>query len=106
MWSKNTSPPWLAFPENFHVSARENRSRRPQGRLRERTYRSTDTHVLEESFRAGKARPLGILWFFQNFQTYSGSFHVACLKTFEHLSAPQYASFRQDMLLFSDNLWY
>ncbi len=57
-------------------------------------------------FRAKEARPLGTLWFFQNFQTHYGSFHVSCLKTFEHLSAPYYASFRQDLLLLSDKLWY
>ena len=33
------------------------------------------------------------------------AYHVSCLKTFEHLSAPYYASFRQDMLLFSATLW-
>src|SRR2546421_10884021 len=46
-------------------------------------------------------RLVGKLCFFDNFRPHYGEFNDLCPKTFEHPSAPNSSSLRQDMLSFS-----
>jgi hypothetical protein len=60
----------------------------------------------KQCFRAEKARPVGILCFFDNFQTKYPSSLLSLLETLERNKTTEYSSLRQDMLFFGDKLFF